>query len=99
MQQSEHASGAADHLRDVSTDGVGKVTHTFTAIDEEAFAVDSATGSRTDLDAIAMWSADPKDDDSCLGASSPVTGFDGDGSARGAGARRRCLGAALTRER
>ena len=29
----------------------------------------------------AGWFADPKADDSCLGAASPVTGFDGDASA------------------
>ena len=46
---------------------------------EEAFAFDGATNERVDLNAVGVWFADERDDDDCLGANSPVTGFDGDG--------------------
>jgi hypothetical protein len=36
---------------------------------------------RVDLNRVGMWFADPKDDDFCLGANSPVTPFDGDNQA------------------
>ena len=44
-------------------------------------ATPHALATRTDLNSIGFWFADPKDDDGCLGAASPVTGFDGDASA------------------
>jgi hypothetical protein len=81
LQQAGAPFGAAEYLGDVFTDGAGNGTNTFTAIVEEAFAFNNATGSRTDLNAVGMWFADPTDDDSCLGPASPVTGFDGDASA------------------
>lgn len=81
LQQSGAPFGAASYLGDVFTDAAGNGSNTFTAIVEEAFAFNNTTGARTDLNAIGMWFADPKDDNGCLGAASPVTGFDGDASA------------------
>jgi hypothetical protein len=73
--------GAAEYIGDFTTDGRGKATNSFKLIVEEAFAFNNETGSRTDLNSVGFWFADPKDDDGCLGAGSPVTGFDGDGQA------------------
>jgi len=73
--------GAAEYIGDFTTDRHGKATNSFSLIVEEAFAFNNVTHSRTDLNAVGVWFADPKDDDSCLGAGSPVTGFDGDGEA------------------
>lgn len=81
VEQAGAPFGAAEYLGDVFTDAQGNGRATFKAIVQEAFAFNNATGSRTDLNAIGMWFADPADDDSCLGAASPVTGFDGDASA------------------
>jgi hypothetical protein len=73
--------GAAEYIGDFSTDRWGNGTGRFTLIVEEAFAFNNETKARTDLNAVGFWFADPKDDDQCLGANSPVTGFDGDGEA------------------
>jgi hypothetical protein len=73
--------GAAEYIGDVTTGRDGSANGTFKLIVEEAFAFNNETGSRTDLNSVGMWFADPKDDDGCLGAASPVTGFDGDASA------------------
>lgn len=73
--------GAAEYIGDFTTDRNGKGANRFTLIVEEAFAFNNTTGSRTDLNAVGFWFADPKDDDGCLGANSPVTGFDGDAEA------------------
>jgi hypothetical protein len=73
--------GAAEYIGDVTTDRQGTGVGTFKLIVEEAFAFNNRTGFRTDLNKIGMWFADPKDDNGCLGAGSPVTGFDGDASA------------------
>jgi hypothetical protein len=61
----------------VFTNGAGAGSNTFTAIVEEAFAFNNATGSRTDLNSVGMWFADPKDDNGCL-PGSLKSGFDGD---------------------
>jgi hypothetical protein len=56
---------------------------TFRLIIQEAFASTLVGGSRArvDLNRIGSWFADPKEDDFCLGAGSPVTPFDGDNAA------------------
>jgi hypothetical protein len=73
--------GAAEYIGDVTTGAKGNGSATFKLIVEEAFAFNNRSGARTDLNSIGMWFADPKDDNGCLGAGSPVTGFDGDASA------------------
>ena len=73
--------GAAEYIGDFTTDRHGHGKNSFKLIVEEAFAFNNATHTRTDLNSVGVWFADPKDDDSCLGASSPVTGFDGDAEA------------------
>lgn len=73
--------GAAEYIGDIRTDRYGRASNAFKLIVEEAFAFDNATHSRTDLNSVGVWFADPKDDDGCLGAASPVTGFDGDAEA------------------
>ena len=73
--------GAAEYIGDFTTNKQGQGVNVFTLIVEEAFAFNNATPARTDLNSIGFWFADPKDDDGCLGKNSPVTGFDGDGSA------------------
>jgi len=81
LEQSGAPFGAAEYIGDFTTDRRGEATNTFKLIVEEAFAFNGGTGARTDLGAIGFWFADPKDDDGCLGAGSPVTPFDGDGQA------------------
>jgi len=81
LQQAGAPFGAAEYIGDFTTDRNGRGANTFSLIVEEAFAFNNATGARTDLNSIGFWFADPKDDDGCLGAKSPVTGFDGDGEA------------------
>ena len=73
--------GAAEYIGDFTTNAQGQGVNVFYLIVEEAFAFNNATKARTDLNSIGFWFADPKDDDGCLGKNSPVTGFDGDGSA------------------
>jgi len=73
--------GAAEYIGDFTTNAQGQGVNAFYLIVEEAFAFNNATKARTDLNSIGFWFADPKDDDGCLGKNSPVTGFDGDGSA------------------
>jgi hypothetical protein len=73
--------GAAEYIGDITTDRYGRAYNQFSLIVEEAFAFNNVTQSRTDLNSVGVWFADPKDDDGCLGAASPVTGFDGDASA------------------
>jgi hypothetical protein len=73
--------GAVEYIGDFTTGRHGKARNTFELIVEEAFAFNNETGSRTDLNSVGFWFGDPKDDDSCLGDASPVTGFDGDASA------------------
>jgi hypothetical protein len=73
--------GAAEYIGDFTTNRHGRATARFNLIVEEAFAFNNETGSRTDLNSVGVWFADEKDDDGCLGAGSPVTGFDGDAAA------------------
>jgi hypothetical protein len=81
LQQSGPPFGAAEYFGDFTTNGKGEGVNQFRLIVEEAFAFNGDTLARTDLNAIGVWFADEKDDDGCLGANSPVTGFDGDGKA------------------
>lgn len=73
--------GAVEYIGDFTTNRWGRGANTFDLIVEEAFAFNNETQSRTDLNSVGFWFADPKDDDECLGHESPVTGFDGDASA------------------
>ena len=73
--------GAAEYIGDITPNRDGRAHHTYRLIVEEAFAFNNQTGSRTDLNSVGFWFADPRADDKCLGPNSPVTGFDGDASA------------------
>lgn len=73
--------GAAEYIGDFTTNRRGAATNTYSLIVEEAFAFNNETLVRKDLNSVGFWFADPKDDDGCLGAGSPVTQFDGDASA------------------
>lgn len=73
--------GAAQYIGDFTTDNHGRASNSYQLIVEEAFAFDNVTGVRKELNSVGFWFADPKDDDGCLGAGSPVTQFDGDASA------------------
>jgi hypothetical protein len=73
--------GAVEYIGDFTTDSYGKAANTFRLIVEEAFAFNNETQVRKELNSVGFWFADPKDDDGCLGAASPVTQFDGDASA------------------
>ncbi|MCW2850522.1 MAG: hypothetical protein JWM84_186 [Nocardioides sp.] len=73
--------GAAEYIGDFTTDRWGRANNRYDLIVEEAFAFNNETQARTDLNSVGVWFADPTDDDGCLGAGSPVTGFDGDASA------------------
>jgi hypothetical protein len=81
LQQAGAPFGAAEYIGDFFTDRYGKGSGTFNLIVEEAFAFNNQTGFRKDLNSVGFWFADEKADDSCLGAASPVTGFDGDAKA------------------
>ena len=81
LQKAEAPFGAAEYIGDFTTNARGRATNGYNLIVEEAFAFNNQTGSRTDLNSVGVWFADPKDDNGCLGNGSPVTGFDGDGSA------------------
>ena len=81
LQQAGAPFGAAEYIGDITTDRWGRASNRFDLIVEEAFAFNNITQARTDLNSVGMWFADEKDDDGCLGANSPVTGFDGDGKA------------------
>lgn len=73
--------GAAEYVGDFTTDQYGGGHNSYRVIAAEAFAFDNVTHVRKDLNSVGFWFADPADDDECLGAGSPVTGFDGDASA------------------
>ena len=73
--------GAAEYIGDFTTNRHGRATNRFDLIVEEAFAFNNETGTRTDLDKVGVWFADPRDDNACIGNGGPVTGFDGDASA------------------
>jgi len=81
LEQAGAPFGAAEYIGDFTTNRWGKAKNTYKLIVEEAFAFNNETGDRTDLNSVGFWFGDPKADDSCLGAGSPVTGFDGDASA------------------
>ncbi len=81
LEKSGAPFGAAEYIGDFDTDRYGSAPNSFKLIVEEAFAFNNETQDRTDLNSVGVWFADPKDDDGCLGAASPVTGFDGDASA------------------
>jgi len=82
IQQPDPKFGAAEYIGDFTTNAQGQGVNAFSLIVEEAFAFNNTTMKRTDLNSIGFWFADPKDDDGCLTSKkSPVTGFDGDGSA------------------
>lgn len=73
--------GHVEYIGDIFTNRYGRAHNTFQLIAEEAFAFNNETGDRADLNSVGFWFADSKDDDGCLGAGSPVTGFDGDAEA------------------
>ena len=75
--------GAAEYIGDITTDNHGRAHNTFKLIVQEAFSSTLVNGTRVrvDLNQVGMWFADPKGDDFCLGANSPVTPFDGDNEA------------------
>lgn len=81
VEQAGAPFGAAEYIGDFTTNRYGRASNTYSLIVEEAFAFNNATHTRTDLNSIGVWFADPKDDDGCLGVQSPVTGFDGDADA------------------
>ena len=81
LEQAGSPFGAAEYIGDFTTDGHGRAANRFDLIVEEAFAFNNRTHARTDLNSVGVWFADEKDDDECLGAHSPVTGFDGDAAA------------------
>ncbi len=81
LEQAGAPFGAAEYIGDFTTDRHGRATNRYSLIVEEAFAFNNATHQRTDLNSIGVWFADPASDDECLGAGSPVTGFDGDAEA------------------
>jgi hypothetical protein len=81
LEQAKSPFGAAEYIGDFTTDAHGRAANRFDLIVEEAFAFNNITQARTDLNSVGVWFADEKDDDACLGAHSPVTGFDGDGAA------------------
>lgn len=73
--------GAVEYFGDFTTDRYGKATNDFQLIVEEAFEFNNETQARTDLNSVGFWFGDSTADDDCLGAGSPVTGFDGDAEA------------------
>ena len=83
LEQAGAPFGAAEYIGDITTNRHGNATNTFRLIVDEAFSSTLVNGQRTrvDLNQVGMWFADPKADDFCLGANSPVTPFDGDNEA------------------
>jgi len=83
LQQAGAPFGAAEYIGDFTTDATGSAQNTYRLIVQEAFSSTIVNGSRVraDLNQIGSWFADPRDDDFCLGAGSPVTPFDGDNQA------------------
>lgn len=73
--------GAVEYFGDFTTDAYGRASNDFDLIVEEAFAFNNETQERIDLDSVGFWFGDSTADDDCLGAASPVTGFDGDAEA------------------
>jgi len=83
LEQAATPFGAAEYIGDLSTDSNGNGDAQFQLIVQEAFSSTLVNGQRVrvDLNRVGMWFADPKSDDFCLGADSPVTPFDGDNEA------------------
>ena len=83
LEQAGAPFGAAEYIGDLHANAKGHGENDFKLIVQEAFASTLVNGQRVrvDLNRVGMWFADPKDDDFCLGANSPVTPFDGDDEA------------------
>ncbi len=83
LEQAGAPFGAAEYIGDISSDRNGRAKNSFHLIVQEAFSSTLVNGQRVrvDLNQVGMWFADPKGDDFCLGANSPVTPFDGDNEA------------------
>jgi len=83
LEQAGAPFGAAEYIGDLHANARGHGENDFKLIVQEAFASTLVDGKRVrvDLNRVGMWFADPKDDDFCLGANSPVTPFDGDNEA------------------
>lgn len=81
IEQAGAPFGAAEYIGDFTTDRYGHASISYRVIAEEAFAFNNVTKSRTDLNSVGFWFADPLDDDDCVGAGGQPTGFDGDASA------------------
>lgn len=75
--------GAAEYIGDFRSDFRGQVDGQLELIVNEAFSSTVVDGVRVraDLNQIGAWFAEPTGDDFCLGPTSPVTPFDGDGTA------------------
>jgi hypothetical protein len=76
--------GAAEYIGEFTSDREGNAHAEYQLIVQEAFASTIVNGQRVraDLGQIAVWFADPKDDDFCFGPGGGiVTPFDGDGVA------------------
>jgi len=81
IQKAGTPFGAVEYIGDITTNRYGHARNRFSLIVEEAFAFNNETQVRKELNSVGFWFADPKDDNGCLGAGSPVTQFDGDASA------------------
>jgi hypothetical protein len=83
LEQAGAPFGAAEYIGDLHANAKGHGENQFKLIVQEAFASTLVNGQRVrvDLNRVGVWFADPKDDDFCLGANSPVTPFDGDNEA------------------
>lgn len=83
LEQAGAPFGAAEYIGDLHANARGQGANNFDLIVQEAFTSTLVNGQRVrvDLNRVGMWFADPKDDDFCLGANSPVTPFDGDNQA------------------
>jgi hypothetical protein len=81
VQKAASPFGAVEYIGDMTTNRYGQAHNRFKLIAEEAFAFNNETQVRKELNSVGFWFADPKDDNGCLGAGSPVTQFDGDRSA------------------
>lgn len=88
LERPDKGFGSAEYIGDLNTDKYGRGHVELRLIVEEAFSstlvnegTDHEKRVRKELNHVGMWFADPKDDDFCLGANSPVTPFDGDNEA------------------
>jgi hypothetical protein len=85
ISQTGSPFGAAEYIGDFTSNKHGDAHNEFRLIVQEAFSSTLVNGQRVrvrvDLNHVGAWFADPKGDDFCLGANSPVTPFDGDNEA------------------